>query len=94
MADESWGIDFEAEMAVITDDVPMGIAPEDAGGHIRLLMLVNDVSLRGLIPAELAKGFGFFHAKPSSAFSPLAVTPDELGEAWMAASSTCRCSRL
>ena len=82
MADETWGIDFEAEVAVITDDVPMGIAPEDAGGHIRLLMLVNDVSLRGLIPAELAKGFGFFHAKPSSAFSPLAVTPDELGEAW------------
>jgi fumarylacetoacetate (FAA) hydrolase len=82
MADESWGIDFEAEVAVITDDVPMGAMPEDAGGHIRLLMLVNDVSLRGLIPAELAKGFGFFHAKPSSAFSPLAVTPDELGEAW------------
>jgi len=82
MADESWGIDFEAEVAVITDDVPMGVAPEDAGGHIRLLMLVNDVSLRGLIPAELAKGFGFFHAKPSSAFSPLAVTPDELGDAW------------
>jgi fumarylacetoacetate (FAA) hydrolase len=82
MADESWGIDFEAEVAVITDDVPMGVAAEDAGGHIRLLVLVNDVSLRGLIPAELAKGFGFFHAKPSSAFSPLAVTPDELGEAW------------
>jgi fumarylacetoacetate (FAA) hydrolase len=82
MADESWGIDFEAEVAVITDDVPMGIAPEDAGGRVRLLMLVNDVSLRGLIPGELAKGFGFFHAKPSSAFSPLAVTPDELGEAW------------
>jgi fumarylacetoacetate (FAA) hydrolase len=82
MADESWGIDFEAEVAVITDDVPMGVAAADAGDYIRLLMLVNDVSLRGLIPAELAKGFGFFHAKPSSAFSPLAVTPDELGEAW------------
>ena len=82
MADESWGIDFEAEVAVITDDVPMGVAAGDAGDHIRLLMLVNDVSLRGLIPAELAKGFGFFHAKPSSAFSPLAVTPDELAEAW------------
>src|SRR6476620_5865612 len=71
MGDEAWGIDFEAEVAVITDDVPMGVAPEDAGDHIRLLMLVNDVSLRGLIPAELAKGFGFFHAKPSSAFSPV-----------------------
>ena len=82
MADESWGIDFEAEVAVVTDDVPMRIAPEDAGRHIRLLMLVNDVSLRGLIPAELAKGFGFFQSKPSSAFTPVAVTPDELGEAW------------
>jgi fumarylacetoacetate (FAA) hydrolase len=82
MADESWGIDFEAEIAVITDDVPMGVAPADASDHIRLLMLVNDVSLRGLIPNELAKGFGFFHGKPSSAFSPVAVTPDELGDAW------------
>jgi len=82
MGDEAWGIDFEAEVAVITDDVPMGIAAEDASDHIRLLMLVNDVSLRGLIPAELAKGFGFFHAKPSSAFSPVAVTSDELGDAW------------
>jgi fumarylacetoacetate (FAA) hydrolase len=82
MADESWGIDFEAEVAVVTDDVPMGIAAGDAGGHILLLMLVNDVSLRGLIPAELAKGFGFFQSKPSSTFSPVAVTPDELGEAW------------
>jgi len=82
MGDESWGIDFEAEVAVITDDVPMGVAAADAGDHIKLLMLVNDVSLRGLIPAELAKGFGFFHAKPSSAFSPLAVTLDELGDAW------------
>jgi fumarylacetoacetate (FAA) hydrolase len=82
VADEGWGIDFEAEVAVITDDVPMGIAAVDAGDHIRLLMLVNDVSLRGLIPNELAKGFGFFHGKPSSAFSPVAVTPDELGDAW------------
>jgi fumarylacetoacetate (FAA) hydrolase len=82
MADESWGIDFEAEVAVITDDVPMGIGAGDSGRHVRLLMLVNDVSLRGLIPAELAKGFGFFQSKPSSAFSPVAVTPDELGEAW------------
>ncbi len=79
---EDWGIDFEAEIAVVLDDVPMGIAPADAGNHVKLVMLVNDVSLRGLIPAELAKGFGFFHAKPSSAFSPVAVTPDELGAAW------------
>ncbi len=82
MADEAWGIDFEAEIAVVTGDVPMGIGADDAHNHIRLIMLVNDVSLRGLIPAELAKGFGFFQAKPSSAFSPVAVTPDELGEAW------------
>lgn len=80
--DEAWGIDFEGEVAVITGDVPMGVSAEDAGKHIKLLMLVNDVSLRGLIPAELGKGFGFFHAKPSSAFSPVAVTPDELGAAW------------
>lgn len=79
---EDWGIDFESEIAVILDDTPMAVSAEDAGSHIRLLMLVNDVSLRNLIPAELAKGFGFFHAKPSSAFSPVAVTPDELGEAW------------
>mgnify|MGYP001826339720 CR=1 FL=1 len=82
VADASWGIDFEAEITVITDDVPMGVSPEDAGQHIRLIMLVNDVSLRGLIPAELAKGFGFFQSKPSSAFSPVAVTPEELGDAW------------
>ncbi len=82
MADEAWGIDFEAEVAVVTDDVPMGVAPAEAGSHIALLMLVNDVSLRNLIPAELAKGFGFLHGKPSSAFSPVAVTPDELGRAW------------
>ena len=82
MADEAYGIDFEAEVAVVTDDVPMGVALAEAGKYIRLIMLVNDVSLRNLIPAELAKGFGFFQSKPSSAFSPVAVTPDELGEAW------------
>lgn len=82
MADEAWGIDFEAEVAVITDDVPMGVSAAAAGGHIQLIMLVNDVSLRGLIPGELSKGFGFFQSKPSSAFSPLAVTPDALGAAW------------
>ncbi len=82
LADEGWGIDFEAEVAVITDDVPMGTEAAAAEGHIRLLLLVNDVSLRNLIPAELAKGFGFFQSKPASAFSPVAVTPDELGSAW------------
>ncbi|MEO8677127.1 MAG: fumarylacetoacetate hydrolase family protein, partial [Casimicrobiaceae bacterium] len=81
-ADESWGIDFEAEVAVITDDVPMGANAAEAARHVRLLMLVNDVSLRNLIPAELAKGFGFLQSKPASAFSPVAVTPDELGDAW------------
>jgi fumarylacetoacetate (FAA) hydrolase len=81
-ADEAWGIDFEAEVAIVTDDVPMGVAPSAAGAHIRLVMLVNDVSLRNLIPGELAKGFGFFQSKPATAFSPVAVTPDELGEAW------------
>jgi fumarylacetoacetate (FAA) hydrolase len=81
-ADEGWGIDFEAEIAAITDDVPMGISAGAAENHIKLLMLVNDVSLRNLIPAELAKNFGFFQSKPATAFSPVAVTPDELGEAW------------
>jgi fumarylacetoacetate (FAA) hydrolase len=80
--DEAWGIDFEAEVAIITDDVPMGIDAHGAEKHIKLLMLVNDVSLRNLIPAELAKNFGFFQSKPASAFSPVAVTPDELDEAW------------
>jgi fumarylacetoacetate (FAA) hydrolase len=80
--DAAWGIDFEAEIAVVTGDVPMGSAPEQALEGIRLLMLANDVSLRELIPAELAKGFGFFQSKPATAFSPVAVTPDELGEAW------------
>lgn len=79
---EEFGIDFESEVAVITDDVPMGTSPEQATKHIKLLMLVNDVSLRNLIPGELAKGFGFFGSKPSSAFSPVAITPDELGLAW------------
>lgn len=79
---EEYGIDMEAETAVITDDVPMACPVADAGAHVKLLMLVNDVSLRNLIPAELAKGFGFYQSKPSSAFSPVAVTPDELGGAW------------
>ncbi len=79
---EEWGIDLEAEVAVVTDDVPMGATAEQAAGAIRLVMLVNDVSLRNLIPNELAKGFGFFQSKPASAFSPVAVTPDELGDAW------------
>ncbi|MDG9930481.1 MULTISPECIES: fumarylacetoacetate hydrolase family protein [unclassified Pseudomonas] len=82
LADEAWGIDLEAEIAVITDDVPMGATAAEAAGHIQLLMLVNDVSLRNLIPGELAKGFGFYQSKPSSSFSPVALTPDELGEAW------------
>jgi len=81
-ADEAWGIDFEGEVAVITDDVPMATDATHAESHIKLVMLVNDVSLRNLIPAELAKNFGFFQSKPASAFSPVAVTPDELGEAW------------
>jgi fumarylacetoacetate (FAA) hydrolase len=79
---EGFGVDFEAEIAVITDDVPMGVNADDALAYVRLVMLVNDVSLRGLIPGELAKGFGFFQSKPSSAFSPVCVTPQELGDAW------------
>jgi len=82
MADEAWGIDFEAEVAVVTGDVPMGVSTDVAGDYIQLIMIMNDVSLRGLIPGELAKGFGFFQSKPSSAFSPVAVTPDALGDAW------------
>ncbi|KWV90752.1 fumarylacetoacetate hydrolase family protein [Erythrobacter sp. YT30] len=82
LGDPKWGCDMEGEIAVVTDDVPMGVSAEDAAGHIKLIMLVNDVSLRGLIPPELAKGFGFFQSKPPSAFSPVAVTPDELGDAW------------
>jgi fumarylacetoacetate (FAA) hydrolase len=79
---EDHGIDLEAEIVVVTDDVPMAVSPEQAAGHIQLLGLVNDVSLRNLIPAELAKGFGFLQSKPRSALSPVFVTPDELGEAW------------
>ncbi len=82
LAHEEWGIDFEAEVAVITGDVPMGVTPDQAQLHIRLLMLVNDVSLRNLIAPELAKGFGFVQSKPASSFSPVAITPDELGDAW------------
>jgi fumarylacetoacetate (FAA) hydrolase len=81
-ASEDWGIDFEGEVAVITDDVPMGIDAAAARAHIQLLVLVNDWSLRNLIPGELAKGFGFYQSKPATAFSPVAVTPDELGDAW------------
>jgi fumarylacetoacetate (FAA) hydrolase len=79
---EAWGIDFESEVCVITDDVPMGIRAAEAESHIQLVLLANDVSLRNLIPAELAKGLGFVQSKPSTAFSPVAVTPDELGDAW------------
>jgi fumarylacetoacetate (FAA) hydrolase len=81
-ADEDWGIDFEGEIAAITDDVQMGVSAHAAERHIKLLMLVNDVSLRNLIPGELAKSFGFFQSKPATAFSPVAITPDELSEAW------------
>jgi len=82
LIDEKHDLDLEAEIAVVTDDVPMGVTPQDAREHIKLVMLVNDVTLRGLVAPELAKGFGFFQSKPSSAFSPVAVTPDELGDAW------------
>lgn len=80
--DEKYGTDFEGEIAVITDDVPMGVSPDEALKHVILIVLVNDVSLRGLIPEELGMGFGFFQSKPSSAFSPFALTPDELGDNW------------
>ena len=82
LKDEAWGCDLEAEVAVVTGDVPMGADRDAALGLVRLVMLVNDVSLRNLIPDELAKSFGFFQSKPASAFSPVAVTPDELGGAW------------
>ena len=82
LGDEAWGIDFEAEIAAVVDDVPMGASEAECARRIRLLAIVNDVSLRGLIPAELAKGFGFLHGKPSTAFAPVMATPDELGEAW------------
>lgn len=82
LRDPAWGCDMEGEIAVITDDVSAGVSETEAASHIKLVMLVNDVSLRGLIPGELAKGFGFVQSKPASAFSPVAVTPDELGDAW------------
>ncbi|MEI8145728.1 MAG: fumarylacetoacetate hydrolase family protein [Alphaproteobacteria bacterium] len=84
LPDESHGIDFEGEIAVVTDDVPMGVSAEKALDHIRLVMLTNDVSLRNLIPHEIGKGFGFLQSKPASAFSPVAVTPDELEGSWKA----------
>lgn len=82
LPDVDWGLDFESEVGVITDTVSMGVSPDGAGAHIKLLVLINDISLRNLIPAELAKGFGFLQGKPATALSPVAVTPDELGEAW------------
>ena len=82
LGDEAWGCDMEAEVVVVTGDVPMGVSPDEARGFIRLIGLTNDVSLRGLIPDELAKGFGFLQSKPASAFSPVFVTPDTLGDRW------------
>ncbi|MFY7834855.1 MAG: fumarylacetoacetate hydrolase family protein [Novosphingobium sp.] len=82
LVDDAWGCDFEAEIVVVTGDVPQGVTPQQALGHIRLVGLVNDVSLRNLIPGELAKGFGFVQSKPASHFSPVFVTPDALGDAW------------
>src|SRR5262249_39956908 len=82
LADPSWGGDMEGEVAVILDDVPLGASADEAGPALRLVMLANDVSLRNIIPPELAKGFGFFQGKPPSSFSPVAVTPDELGNMW------------
>ena len=82
LVDPAWGLDLEAEIAVITDDVPRGVSADDAVAHIKLVTIVNDVSLRLLMPEELAKGFGFFQSKPSTAFAPVVVTPDELGSAW------------
>jgi fumarylacetoacetate (FAA) hydrolase len=82
LADAAWGIDFESEVCVVLDDTPRGTRAADAGAHVKLLMLANDVTLRNLIPNELAKSFGFFQSKPATAFSPFAITPDELGDAW------------
>ena len=82
LVDPAWGLDFESEVAVILGDVPRGTSPADAHAHVRLLVLANDITLRNLVPGELAKGFGFFQSKPATAFSPFAVTPDELGGAW------------
>jgi fumarylacetoacetate (FAA) hydrolase len=82
LPDPAWGLDFEGEVCAILGDVPRGVRAADAGRHVRLLCLANDVTYRNLVPAELAKGFGFFQSKPATAFSPFAVTPDELGDAW------------
>ncbi|RKH57450.1 fumarylacetoacetate hydrolase family protein [Corallococcus llansteffanensis] len=82
LRDEAWGLDFESEVCVVLGDTPMGTQAQDAGKHIKLVMIANDVSLRNLIPEELAKGFGFFQSKPATAFGPFALTPDELGDAW------------
>ncbi|MGZ3404999.1 MAG: fumarylacetoacetate hydrolase family protein [Polyangia bacterium] len=82
LVDAAWGIDFESEVCVVLDDTPQGTRAADAAAHVKLLMLANDVTLRNLIPAELAKSFGFFQSKPATAFSPFAITPDELGDAW------------
>ena len=82
IADEAWGLDFEGEVCVILGDTPQGVKSADAGQHVKLLTLCNDVTLRALIPAELKKGFGFFQGKPATAFAPFAITPDELGDAW------------
>ncbi len=82
MIDEAHGMDFESEVAVILDETPMGVTPAEAAGHVKLLVIMNDVSLRNLIPRELAAGFGFFQSKPASSLGPFAVTPDELGGAW------------
>jgi fumarylacetoacetate (FAA) hydrolase len=82
LVDPAWGLDFESEVCVILGDVPQGTRANEAARHVRLVCLANDVTLRNLIPAELQKGFGFFQSKPATAFSPVAVTPDELGDAW------------
>jgi fumarylacetoacetate (FAA) hydrolase len=82
LADPAWGLDFESEVCVILDDTPQGTRADGAAAHVKLVMLANDVTLRNLVPAELAKSFGFFQSKPATAFSPFAVTPDELGELW------------
>jgi fumarylacetoacetate (FAA) hydrolase len=82
LPDPAWGLDFEGEVCAILGDVPRGVRAAEAGRHVRLLCLANDVTYRNLVPAELAKGFGFFQSKPATAFSPFAVTPDELGHAW------------
>ena len=82
LVDAAWGLDFESEVCVVLDDTPLGTRAADAAAHVKLVMLANDVTLRNLVPAELAKSFGFFQSKPATAFSPFAVTPDELGDAW------------